>query len=82
MNSWTEPLHSHTDLLPEVFLEHIQYILPIIPEQECFLDWLAYKIQHPASRSYAIVMVADNVFGTWAILDSEDVGAGNARAVR
>ena len=64
VNSWTEPLHSHTDLLPDVFLEHIQYILPIIPEQECFLDWLAYKIQHPASRSYAVVMVADNVFGT------------------
>jgi hypothetical protein len=28
------------------------------------LDWLAYKIQHPARRSYAVVMVADGAFGT------------------
>tara|TARA_Y100001934_G_scaffold208598_1_gene246757 strand:- start:2096 stop:4387 length:2292 start_codon:yes stop_codon:yes gene_type:complete len=64
VNSWTEPLHEETDELPEIFLKHMDYILPIASERECFLNWLAYKIQHPASRSYAVVMVADNVFGT------------------
>jgi len=51
---WTE-----TGIEPAVFLEHIEYLLPVAAERELFLDWLAYKIQKPRSRSYAVCMVAE-----------------------
>jgi hypothetical protein len=64
VNTYIEPQHPETDAEPTVFLEHAAYILPDPTERELFLDWLAWKIQHPARRSYAIVMVADEAYGT------------------
>ena len=57
------PRHLETDEEPTVFLEHIEYLLANIPERECFLDWLAFKFQKPAQRSYAVVLVAEDTFG-------------------
>ena len=61
VNTYVKPTHLETDQQPEIFLEHTAYLLG--EHQDLFLDWLAYKIQNPAKRSYAIVMVAAE-FGT------------------
>lgn len=49
------------DLAP--FFEHLEHLIPDEGERELFLDWVAYKFQHPEARPFAILMVADNVFG-------------------
>ena len=64
VNEYTEPNWVETDRSPDVFLEHVEFLLPKAEERELFLDWLAFKIQNPALRSYAILMVADNAYGT------------------
>jgi hypothetical protein len=64
VNTYVEPQHEETDKTPEVFLKHIEYLLPDQREREVFLNWLAWKIQHPGKRSYAIIMVADEAYGT------------------
>lgn len=61
VNTYVEPTHPKTDQEPKIFLEHMDYLLG--DQKDLFLDWLAYKIQKPARRSYAIVMVADKAFG-------------------
>ena len=59
INSYTPPDHPYTSKDPDVFLDHIDFLLPGDLERDLFLDWLAYKIQNPASRSYAVLMVAE-----------------------
>jgi hypothetical protein len=57
VNSYIAPAWPEIDKTPDVFLEHIEYLLPDMRERECFLDWLAHKIQHPEQRSFAVVMI-------------------------
>ncbi len=64
VNTYVPPNWAETDEPPLVFLEHMDYLIPDKFERETFLSWLAYKIQHPASRSYACVMVAEDAYGT------------------
>ena len=64
VNSYVEPVWENIDKPPVVFLEHMEYLLPEPSERETFLNWLAFKIQNPAKRSYAMVMVADGAYGT------------------
>ena len=64
VNTYVPPNWKETDEKPEVFLEHIKYLIPAAAERDIFLDWLAYKIQHPTSRSYCVVMVAEDAYGT------------------
>jgi hypothetical protein len=64
VNMYVPPNHKETDDEPHVFLEHIKYLLPDPWHCEIFLNWLAQKIQFPASRSYAVVMVAAGKQGT------------------
>ena len=63
VNSYIEPRHPETDETPDTFLEHIEFLVPDPDERQCFLDWLAYKFQNPAKRSYAVVLVAEDAFG-------------------
>jgi hypothetical protein len=63
INNYVPPNWPETDRVPEIFLEHMDFILPNEDERELFLDWLAYKLQNPADRSYAIIMVAEDTFG-------------------
>jgi hypothetical protein len=49
------------DLTP--FFEHLEHLIPDEGERELFLDWVAYKFQHPERRPFAILMVADGAFG-------------------
>jgi hypothetical protein len=63
INIYVPPTHKETDRQPEVFLEHMDYLIPSEEEREIFLNWLAYKMQHPDLRSYAVCMVADGAFG-------------------
>ena len=64
VNTYVPPNWPETDAEPLMFLEHVEYLVPDAFEREWFLSWLAYKIQHPTSRSYACVMIAENAFGT------------------
>ena len=63
-NTYLEPDWAETDEEPVVFLDHVDYLLPEGDENELFLDWLAWKVQNPGKRSYAMLMVADAAFGT------------------
>jgi hypothetical protein len=64
VNTYIEPQHPVTQDRPDVFLDHIDFLLGDNKERDLFLDWLAWKIQNPGKRSYAIVMVADGIYGT------------------
>lgn len=64
INTYVPPNWEPTSENPEVFLEHVTYLLPDPDHCELFLNWLAAKIQKPETRSYAIVMVAKNAQGT------------------
>ena len=57
LNTWLMPEHPKVKGEPRVFLDHVDRVLP--DEAAIFLDWLAFKVQHPELRSYAIVMVAE-----------------------
>ncbi|MDJ0905395.1 MAG: DNA-primase RepB domain-containing protein [Woeseiaceae bacterium] len=63
-NIWRAPAHPAVKGDPETFLEHVEYLLPNEAEREYLLDWLAFKLQHPERRLPAILMVADEVYGT------------------
>ncbi|MBT4934714.1 MAG: hypothetical protein HOJ87_05890 [Rhodospirillaceae bacterium] len=64
VNTYVPPNWEETDRNPSVFIEHMEYLIPSNVQREIFLNWLAYKIQHPMSRSYAVVMVAEDAYGT------------------
>ena len=64
VNTYVPPDLAETDEKPEMFLEHVEYLIPCEFEREVFLNWMAKKIQDPASRSYACVMVAEDAYGT------------------
>lgn len=64
VNTYVPPQWAETHETPQVFLDHVEYLLPKEDEREIFLNWLAYKIQNPLSRSYATVMVTDGTQGT------------------
>ena len=57
VNTYVEPQWAETHDEPTVFLDHIAYLLPDPVEQDLFINWLAFKIQNPAERSYAVLMV-------------------------
>lgn len=63
VNTYVPPNWVETSDEPVIFLEHVEFLLPGKADREVFLDWLAFKTQHPDKRSYAYVMVAEEVFG-------------------
>ena len=63
VNTYVPPNHPHTSKDPDVFLDHVDFLLPDDTERDLFLDWLAHKIQNPDVRSYAIVMIAEDGYG-------------------
>lgn len=64
VNTYVPPNWGETDEVPEVFLEHMEYLIPNKTERDVFLNWLAFKVQNPTSRSYAVVMIAEDAYGT------------------
>jgi len=64
VNMYVPPNHEPTDETPQVFLDHVDYLLPDPWHREIFLNWLAKKVQSPASRSFCVVMVAEDTQGT------------------
>jgi hypothetical protein len=63
VNTYVPPNHPHTTKEPDVFLDHIDFLLADDTERDLFLDWLAYKVQNPHRRSYAVIMIAEDGFG-------------------
>ena len=63
VNTYCPPNWAETDEVPQVFLEHINFLIPDEKEREVFLNWLAMKIQRPDLRSYATVMIAEDAYG-------------------
>ena len=63
VNVYVPPNHEHTKADPDIFLDHIDFLLPCDKERDVFLDWLAHKLQNPAIRSYAMLMIAEDGYG-------------------
>ena len=63
INKYVPPIWPLTTEDPEIFLEHIYYILPDRAQADLFLDWLAFKVQNPIERGFAIIMIAEDSFG-------------------
>ena len=64
VNSYTEPTWEETTVDPVIFLDHMDFLLPVATQRETVLDWLAHKIQNPGMRSFAVLMIAENSYGT------------------
>lgn len=63
INSYVPPNWPETDAEPEIFLDHVDFLLACDKERDLFLDWLAHKIQNPHRRSFAVVMIAEDTYG-------------------
>ena len=63
INVYVPPNHPHTSVDPDIFLDHVDFLLPSDAERDIFLDWLAYKLQNPDKRSYAVLMIAEDGYG-------------------
>ena len=65
VNTYIPPDHavSPEDDVPERFVRHMEYLAPLKNECDILLDWLAYWVQNPGQRLFALVMVADGAFG-------------------
>lgn len=57
------PMVSPSPATLRPYIEHVDWLIPAEDERELFHDWVARKLQYPASRSYALVMVADLKIG-------------------
>jgi len=64
VNTYVPPNWDETGETPEVFIEHMEYVIPNEFERETFYNWLAHKIQNPDKRSYAVIMIAEGAYGT------------------
>lgn len=64
LNTYVPPNWKETDEAPQVFLDHMDYLIPAAEEREIFLNWLACKIQQPDKCSYGVIMVAEDAYGT------------------
>ena len=62
-NLYRRPSHLPSTADPEIYLAHINHIIPDEIDRELFHDWVAYKVQNPDKRSYMYLMVTDGVFG-------------------
>ena len=63
INVYAPPNHAYSKVDPDIFLDHIEFLLPDDTECNLFLDWLAFKMQNPDIRSYAMIMIAEDGFG-------------------
>ena len=63
VNMYMPPQWKETNRIPDVLIEHLDYLLPDKIEREYFWGWLAHKIQNPAERGVAIVMIAEDAYG-------------------
>jgi len=64
INLYVSPNWDAVNEEPTIFLEHMDYLIPDVHARELFLNWLAHKVQNPMLRSWAVLMIADGVFGT------------------
>lgn len=63
INLYVPPQWPETDALPELLIEHLDYLITDANERRLFWAWLAYKIQEPARRSYSILLMTDGTQG-------------------
>lgn len=58
----------------EAYMAHIAHLIPDERERAIFHDWFAFKVQNPALRGFAVVMVADVALGE----EGSDYGTGRS----
>jgi hypothetical protein len=63
INLYVPPQWPETDDLPELLIKHFDYLIPVESERRLFWAWLAHKIQNPARRSYAMLLMTDGTQG-------------------
>ena len=57
-NMWIDPCVRPLDGKPEIFLEHLKYLIPDERERTLFANWLAWLVQHPDQKiMYAVLIV-------------------------
>jgi hypothetical protein len=79
-NMWTDPQIEPLPGRPEIFLEHVNYLIPNKRERRLLLSWLAWIVQHPERKvMYAILIVGRGGTGkSWLGKLMERIfGAGN-----
>jgi len=63
VNTYVSPDWEPTNESPQIFLDHMDYLIPDPHARELFLNWLAHKAQNPMLRSWAVLMISEG-FGT------------------
>ena len=64
LNTYRRPSH-HIEGGSSLHFQHFMtHLVPAKAERDLVLDWIAYKLQNPAARMHALVMVAADVYGT------------------
>jgi hypothetical protein len=58
VNSYNPPLHDATGGEAQTFREFMRHLLQEQDEHDWFMQWLAYKFQHPEVPGAAVIMVA------------------------
>lgn len=64
INTYRPPVHNATGGDASIGMAFLDRLLPVPMERKYFLQWLSYKYQNPATRGPAIVMVAQDTYGT------------------
>jgi len=58
-NTYRPMVHDEGVGSADVYLSHVEWLIPSAKERMWFHQWVASKVQDPASRSWAMVLVAD-----------------------
>src|SRR6202035_3320072 len=57
-NMWVDPCVEPLAGLPQIFLEHMRYLIQNERERKLFTNWLAHLVQHPDQKiMYAVLIV-------------------------
>jgi hypothetical protein len=57
-NMWSDPGIEPLEGTPTIFLEHVDYLIPVERERRLLLQWLAWMVQHPEQKiMWALLIV-------------------------
>lgn len=64
------PLLPLNDRPPDLFINHLRYLIPDAKERQMFADWLAWIVQHPGKKpQFAILLIGGEGTGKSWIAD-------------
>ena len=60
LNMWQDPKIEPLPETPEIFLKHVDYLIPDQRERELALDWLAWCVQKPSEKQMFALLIVDD----------------------